>query len=1097
MKKYLALPIILFCFTIQAQEKLPFIDYELISEQVAESSQNGDLEKPLELLAQINKNDSIYCTVLVSKSYYLVAQKKYDEAIAVTDEGLLRKCGDTERSFLVNKAVALLNQEKFQKALTVIEEGIERFPKNILLWYNKGLALESLGKIEAAVAAYQEAIILNPLYKNSYLKLGNICYKQELISQALMCYNMYLLLQPDADNAINILSSLDNIAKSKNENVRNPAINISPDDEAFEDIDLIISNRIALNENYKTGNDIDIALVRQNHALMASLDDFSGNGGFWDTKLVPFYKWIRDNDYFDVFTYTLAYSAKNENYKKIVEKNVKEITSFFDLFKSKYTAIIQTNKMPWYGQEESVTSFYDNGYMSGMGRMEQDHTIGPWEFYNANGRLTAKGSFDSNGDRTGKWTWFNDLGNPKEHAWYSEGKLNGENQHWYPNNQTKLLTTYKNGNLEGGYTAYNEEGALLQKKNFKAGDLNGAYQTYFQAGLDQPEVATTYAADEVQDKVVKYYADGSLSSEINFKAGKRNGPELNYYMNGKLSVDLNNTDGLMHGPIRKFYANGNPMEVGEAINGYNEGEWKTYYYDGTVQSDLNYKEGYINGLYKYYDYDGKLTYEYEYRKGEIIAYKFVDKNGQVLKEDRKKGGEFFYVGYSPQGNITSEGLYDIKGGKKGEWKFYNANGVLTYQGTYNDNKTEGAYRSFYQNGETQSITPYVNDTITGYYTYYHKNGKLKTQGWYKNNNLHGEWRNYSADGVLSVVNFYHKGSLHGEQQYFDGEGRNTGVSIYEYGNLVKDIFYDEMGTIFETLNYVTGAGTHELTINHFNGKPKNKLTYLNGVKHGRYLHFDYYGRKRVEGNYLNGEKHGAWVWYYENGSIESTSHYINGQVNGKTINYYEDGTVENKYQYDYGSSVNIDTTYYRNGKIDVTTEYENDQKHGRKTFYGPSGKLQLIRFYDHDRLIGYSYPDKQSKVLPMIPIKNESGMIRAYYDNGKISREMEFQNGELVNAYKQYYYDGQLAEDITYFLGEVNGLKTAYYANGTMEYQKEYLLGDPHGLQKEYFDNGQLKEESHYLNGNKNGVLKKYAENGKLTLEEKYFNGDITSSKTK
>lgn len=130
-----------------------------------------------------------------------------------------------------------------------------------------------------------------------------------------MCFNMYLLLEPDADNAFTILNSLDNIVKSKNENSRDSKIMLSEDDNSFEEIDLVLTNRIALNTNYKTGNEIDIALIRQNHALLQQLKDFSGNNGFWDTKFIPFYKWIQDNGYFDIFSYTIiSFEFHNNTY---------------------------------------------------------------------------------------------------------------------------------------------------------------------------------------------------------------------------------------------------------------------------------------------------------------------------------------------------------------------------------------------------------------------------------------------------------------------------------------------------------------------------------------------------------------------------------------------------------------------------------------------------------------------------------------------------------------------------------------------------------------------------------------------------------------
>ena len=264
----------LFSYHISAQEKIPFIDYDSVYEKVSETSEKGEYEKTLEHLNKISKNDSTFCSVLVSKSYYLLALKKYDEAIVIINEGLEAQCHDLHSSLYINKVVSRLRQEKYQDAIDICIEGLKRFPQNRTLWYNKGVLLEKMGEIEEAVAAYQMSILLDPFYRKPYLQLGNICYKQELITQALMCFNMYLLLEPDADNAFSILKSVNSIVQNKNENSKNPVIKISDDDESFEELDLIINNKIALNTKYETGNEIDIALTRQNHALLKVPKEF-------------------------------------------------------------------------------------------------------------------------------------------------------------------------------------------------------------------------------------------------------------------------------------------------------------------------------------------------------------------------------------------------------------------------------------------------------------------------------------------------------------------------------------------------------------------------------------------------------------------------------------------------------------------------------------------------------------------------------------------------------------------------------------------------------------------------------------------------------
>ncbi len=1095
MKNQLLFVLLLIHAVIFSQDKLPFIDIDQTVIEVAEASDEKNYEKAIELLDKINKNDSTYASVLVSKSYYQMILKQYDSMLATIDEGLKLDCGDVKASFYQNKGASLLNQEKYEEAIAALDEGLTIFPKNYMLTYNKGLSLEKLGRIEDAIEEYKNTIILNPFYKKPYLQLGNICYRQERISQALMCYNMYLLLEPDAANSFNIINSVNNIVSSKNENKRNNDIQISEDDEAFEEIDLIITNRIALNKKYKIDNEINVALVKQNHIMLEQLKDFNGKGGFWDIKFVPFFKWIQREGYFNDFTYTTMYSIENKSYKKIVEKNIKKIKAFINIYKPKWVELVAKNRINWDGKEEEITFYFDN-YVQGVGKFENNKTIGFWQFYNENGRLTGQGNFNSNGERDGAWKWFHDNGVVKETANYKAGKLEGENATYYSNSRINNLSVFKNDLLEGEYKKYNENGALLEKKYFKNGKLNGLYESYFKVGKALLEYSIPYTNDLINDKAFEYHDNGEIFNEMNFENGKRNGLEKKFHANGKKYTEINYVDGEYNGDYKTYYGNGNPNEIGQAVEGYYDGPWKTFYKNGAIQSDFSYAKGKLDGKYVYYDKDKKPHYEYIYRKGEIIAYKFYDKKGAVLKEAKKKGGEFMYVGYAPNGNKTAEGLYDISGGKKGAWKFFTSNGILRDEGTYVDNNAQGAYKVYYNNGKKKSVTNYKNDSIIGYYVDYHKNGQINSQGWYKENESHGEWRQYSIDGTVNIVNFYHKGRLHGVQKYYSGSGQLYRAAKYKFGDLISDTYYNVDNTIFEKIVYNKDTGAYTIKTHHKNNEVETSVDYLNGVKHGNYTYYDFYGNKRTTATYVNGKLQGKLTWYYKNGSVESVIDYISGDRHGDYIKYHENGQIEVKSTYDFGSIEGTWTTYYSDGTLDSVSEYENNEYHGRREFYSPSGKLQLVRFYEYGRLVGYSYLDKESKELPIIPLQNETGKIIAYYDNGNVSRELEFKNGDVINTYNTFYYNGQLENKMTYDQDELNGADIEYYPDGKVKKHEEYLLGYRHGVAKEYFANGNLKKETNYLNGTKEGVAKTHNEEGELVRTETYFNNDIIAAET-
>jgi len=1092
--------ILILCFLISfkslAQDKIPFIDYDEIISEASEAKQENDNEKVIEILNKVNKNDSTYCSILITKSYYLINSEKYEEAINVADEGLSLNCYDSNLSFYINKGLAHAYLQKYEEAIKIYNEGLKIYPNYYLLWHNKAAALEELDKIEEATNAYQKAITFNPTYARPHLQLGNLCYKQELLTQALMCYNMYLLLTFDEDSAFNTLKSINNLVAEKNENEANPAIQISEDDEAFEDIDLILSNKIALNKNYETGNKINISLTKQNHALLTQLEDFEGNGGFWDKKYVPFFKWINENNLFDDFTYTLSYAIQNEKYMKIIKQKEKEIATFSDLLHNKWPSILKDNNVLFDGKKQEVVYNYYNGYVQAVGKMNNDVSYGKWEFYNENGLLTSYGEYNDIGERIGNWTWLHKNNNIKETAVYENGVLNGENFQFYENGKPYIIASYLKGKLNGEYKYCNDKGALIQKKYFKDGELDGLYKSFFAVGEDLLEFHIPYKNGLVENLATEYYANGVVYAEMPFSDGIRVGIEKKYFWNKNLSSEISYQNGELNGPYKSYYSNGNTYEVGQSLDNFYNGPWKSYYYDGTLESDFIYDKGYVDGEYKYYDTDGKPYYDYLYRKGEIIEYKYFDKAGGILSEGRKKGGEFQFTGYHPNGNLLSKGLYNIKGGKEGAWAFFSKNGVLTSKGTYTENKIIGDYVTYYKNGEIETKTEYVNDSLSGYYVEYYKNGQLKRQGWNKDNFAHGEWRSYYIDGTLEIINFYHKDQLHGIQEFYSVEGKLDRTYKYKFGELITETYYDNKSNVLGVINYKPEENNFTLEYVYENKKTATKIDYVNGIKHGKYLAYDFYGNKALEGNYVNGEQNGKWIWYHENGKIESTRNYLNGNLNGECIDYYEDGAIEANLFYDYGKSTGTWITYHENGKKARSTEYTNDLMHGRRIFYDNSGKLQLIRFYNHGAIIGYSYLDEDSKELPMIPIKNETAKIKSYFDNGKVARDLEYKNGDLVNTYKEYYYSGQIENTMQFVANEYDGNDVEYYQNGNIRSEHQYQMGVLQGLTKNYHENGKLKEEIIYRNGERTGEAKYYNENEKLTKKEFYFNGEIYKSET-
>ena len=152
------------------QEKLEYIDYDDILEKIEVLSEKEDYDKIIEHLEKINTNDSLYESFLVTKSYYLLKKEAYQEAIKVSDKGLKIHNGANRYSFLLNKGVAFLRSERYQEALRVCNEAMLEYPKNYVLFYNRGIIHEKLDMFDKAIKDYIQAIELNPFYANAHLQ---------------------------------------------------------------------------------------------------------------------------------------------------------------------------------------------------------------------------------------------------------------------------------------------------------------------------------------------------------------------------------------------------------------------------------------------------------------------------------------------------------------------------------------------------------------------------------------------------------------------------------------------------------------------------------------------------------------------------------------------------------------------------------------------------------------------------------------------------------------------------------------------------------------------------------------------------------------
>ncbi|MBO7244784.1 MAG: toxin-antitoxin system YwqK family antitoxin [Alphaproteobacteria bacterium] len=122
-----------------------------------------------------------------------------------------------------------------------------------------------------------------------------------------------------------------------------------------------------------------------------------------------------------------------------------------------------------------------------------------------------------------------------------------------------------------------------------------------------------------------------------------------------------------------------------------------------------------------------------------------------------------------------------------------------------------------------------------------------------------------------------------------------------------------------------------------------------------------------------------------------------------------------------------------------------------------------------------------------------NGILKEYYENGKLKRETPYKNGVNEGIEKGYYESGNLFGEVPYKNGMPEGIVKEYYENGNLRFEVPYKNRAREGIAKEYYENGNLRTETLYKNDKKDGISKAYYENGKLKSEAIFKEGEAIS----
>lgn len=194
------------------------------------------------------------------------------------------------------------------------------------------------------------------------------------------------------------------------------------------------------------------------------------------------------------------------------------------------------------------------------------------------------------------------------------------------------------------------------------------------------------------------------------------------------------------------------------------------------------------------------------------------------------------------------------------------------------------------------------------------------------------------------------------------------------------------------------------------------------------------GEFMMKGYYVNDKRINNWIGYHPNHMIQKIEFYTNGIKNGISVQFDRKGKI-------------ISVDFYKNGLLN-----------GTSTTYNQFSESPVS---ETNYLTG-----------------KKNGVVRLYYDNGKLQEESYFADDKKDGSSKWFTKTGKTVAIYNYGQGEFEGAQKTFFENDTLQVLSNYSRNKLSGEYKEFYRNGKAKITGRYTEGLKDGIWTDYNELG-------------------
>ncbi len=484
---------------------------------------------------------------------------------------------------------------------------------------------------------------------------------------------------------------------------------------------------------------------------------------------------------------------------------------------------------------------------------------------------------------------------------YDKGIRNGLEKEYYVNGNPKRVARYKDNKLDGKTELFDSLGVKTETIAYKDSLRDGKTTLWWPNG--EAYQRFTYEKDVLEGRFEEWDSLGTDIVKGSYTAGVRHKKWLYYDSEGRrdkfVFLDM---DSIITDYKFKYYPNWQLVEEpGFDDRGLYDGKWESFYIDGATAKKFSYTEGKRDKIWMSYFQDGRRENYTFYDQDTLVTdYDFTYYPNLQIKEEPK---------------FSKDGLFD------GKWEQFYEDGETKMTFSYDRNKKDQIWMSYFPDNRRENFTFYNQDTlVTDYDFKYYDNIKIvENPDFYSYEyymNLQTvETPRYDNIQIVEEPSFGKNGLFDGKWESFFENGDQWRTFHYEDGLKVKlwSVFYDSTGMRHSETNYENDLrhGQYQEWYENIVIRPRAEGLYKEGVKdllwtfwnefqEKRFeewrdgvlydtFEYEYYsnGQVKEEPSYKDRKKHGDWVRYFPNGDVMGTRTFVAGLKEGLWIEYYK------------------------------------------------------------------------------------------------------------------------------------------------------------------------------------------------------------------